>query len=234
MTTETDFLAFYQQLQIPATCSVGELKNAYRRRIAELHPDRNLAGQGDPAAALRLQELTAAYSAVMAFERRYGRLPGAVRPVPSGLGSGIPNAGRSARQAGGTPPAVTVAQPRRILLTLSILAALVWALSTPDERGDDGPDKANGTDAGRTVTSATMPPPPLLPIDLGTAAGQVRAIEGEPVAANRQHWDYGPSWIEFEDDRVSNWYSSPQRPLHVASPRPERPPGPPLHPDPLD
>lgn len=41
----------------------------------------------------------------------------------------------------------------------------------------------------------------------------VRTLEGEPVMINGERWDYGPSWIRFEDHQVVDWYSSQLRPL---------------------
>jgi len=48
----------------------------------------------------------------------------------------------------------------------------------------------------------------------------VRALEGRPLMESAQRWDYGPSWIEFNDGKVSDWYSSRLHPLKVAGARP--------------
>ncbi len=52
-------------------------------------------------------------------------------------------------------------------------------------------------------------------IDVGSSAAEVLRIQGEPLFRSATRWDYGPSHIEFRDDRVSGWYSSPLRPLRV-------------------
>ena len=50
---------------------------------------------------------------------------------------------------------------------------------------------------------------------LGSSKEDVLSIQGEPVVKTRRRWDYGASFIEFEDDRVVAWYSSVLRPLAV-------------------
>ena len=104
MSGKTDFFLFYQQLGLRPDCSLPELKNAYRRRVAELHPDRQRPGRADPEAAAHLQELTAAYNAAASFQRRYGRLPGAThtsaRPVPAEGGRRPPLATAEVRAGG--------------------------------------------------------------------------------------------------------------------------------------
>lgn len=86
MAGDTDFLVLYEELGLaPGVSDLDAFKQAYRRRVAQLHPDRQAAGQrGDPD---RLQRLNRLYGAAMAFEQRYGRLPAASaasrRPEPS-------------------------------------------------------------------------------------------------------------------------------------------------------
>lgn len=217
----TDFLALYQQLGLAPNCSADELKNAYRRRVAELHPDRH----GDnPAAAARLQELTAAYNAAMRFSRRYDRLPGA-QP-------------RRARAAGERPASrdryTAASGPRgglRLtvvgLVVLAVLGGFLWnALQDADEAA------VGGTSEPPAAAAAPVMPPPTMPaavaqadvaqvVELGMEAADVRRLEGRPVMESAARWDYGPSWIEFQGGRVSNWYSSKLRPLKVARARPQ-------------
>ncbi len=207
MTTNTDFLALYQQLQLEADCSIAELKHAYRRRVAELHPDRQVRGS-NAHVATELQELTATYAAAMAFARRHGRLPGAaqhaaVRAMPAPL--------RGERRADPATPAGVV-RPRRALLGLAILTALAWALLPGSEQLDshaDPPVQDAWVDGDRGARQ----------LDLGMSKQQVRAREGPPSASNEWRWEYGTSWVEFENGRVNDWYSSPLRPLHVATRR---------------
>lgn len=74
---DVDFQALYRALDLDPCCSPGELRQAWRRRVAHIHPDRGAGAQ----AAHELQELNALYSAARAFERRHGRLPGAPPPA---------------------------------------------------------------------------------------------------------------------------------------------------------
>jgi hypothetical protein len=57
-------------------------------------------------------------------------------------------------------------------------------------------------------------------IALGMDTDAVRAIEGDPMLVGENRWDYGPSWIRFENDKVVDWYSSPLHPLKTPSPHP--------------
>lgn len=214
MNRPTDFIAFYQHLGLRPDCSLAELKNAYRRRVAELHPDRNPQHRDDAEAAARLQELTAAYQAALAFERRHGRLPGArmhADPAPPGR-----------TPAPGLPQATRRTGLRRAVFALLAAAALAWV--TWDQIGQEAPAGAQDAREQRRFVAV---PPPTAPshgeeerIELGMDAASVRAIEGRPVMENIERWDYGPSWIEFDHGRVSDWYSSRLRPLKVASARP--------------
>ncbi len=226
MTARTDFLEFYQQLGVPANCTVDELKSAYRRRVALLHPDRHPGRDSNRVDASLLQNLTAAYDAAMSFQRSYGRLPGASQQFASRRsgGSGTPKTGYANPSADARPIRLG-----RILLLFGLLAILVWVFlgsSASLGHGDHphpyspqpttfGPD----TVIGAAAPQATMSPPPNL-IVVGMDKETTRRIEGAPLSADSAHWDYGPSWIDFDDAGVSDWYSSRLRPLKVATVRP--------------
>lgn len=81
-----DFSLLYSELHLPPDCSLEEFKRAYRRRIAELHPDRKQGGPPLSEAQAALPALIATYVAVNRFHRRYGRMPGA--SPRSGAGTG--------------------------------------------------------------------------------------------------------------------------------------------------
>ena len=133
MSGDTDFLLLYEELGLLPGCSLEEFKRAYRRRISSLHPDRR-SSELDDGAPEAVRRLTTLYGAAIAFERRFGRLPGA---EPAG-------ARRSsvATPSGGHPtvtlpslrrePALPAPEPKslrkRVLLALLILLALAWAL----------------------------------------------------------------------------------------------------------
>ena len=211
-------MALYQQLGLAPGCSLNELKTAYRRRVAEWHPDR-LGACTEPALAARLQELTAAYNAARLFHRRYGRLPGAAHVAPASV---LPQPARV------TPvPARAAPTPRgrRRWPWLVLIAGLVWLWwrGDPFEHGNPTADDARsrGPSAGAPVATGASA---AGLIELGSVADVVRALQGRPLMESAARWDYGPSWIGFRDGKVVDWYSSPLRPLKVASAHPPSPP----------
>ena len=116
MAHDTDFIDLYAELGVLPGCTPGEFKQAYRRRMAALHPDRRLDPIPDPCLLERAQRLTATYAAAVEFERRHGRLPGSVvraRPAPSV---------RVAVAASAPPPA-----RRRSAWLLLLLGTIVFA-----------------------------------------------------------------------------------------------------------
>ena len=72
-----DFSLLYSELDLPPDCSLEEFQCAYRRRIAELHPDKTGIDPPSPEAQAALPALISTYVAVNRFYRRYGRMPGA-------------------------------------------------------------------------------------------------------------------------------------------------------------
>lgn len=233
VTQETDFLDLYRQLGLSPGCDLSELKQAYRRRVAALHPDRQPNLAVDAKAAARLQRLTAQYGAAMEFHRRHGRLPGAptarttnVRAADEGSPTGTdPFAG--ARVA---PPVasasshavshVAIAKRRargRIAALLAVVAlgGLAWNLYSNSFRaGAAGisEDTVQSPEANGVARDDAAAAPALR---LGMSADEVRAIEGDPVSAHGDLWEYGPSWVRFDHDQVVDWHSSPLRALHT-------------------
>ena len=135
MAGDTDFLTLYEELGLPpGVNSVSELKQAYRRRVVQLHPDRR-NGAPDEVDDDRLQRLTSLYGAAIAFERRFGRLPGA-GPAPQRRHVTTPAGGYSTihtapglgmrREFPSTPEPRSLR--KRVILALLILLALAWAL----------------------------------------------------------------------------------------------------------
>lgn len=212
----TDFIAFYEELGLRPGCTLDELKAAYRRRLSALHPDR----PGNPvtanADAAQLQELTTAYTAVTRFQRRHGRMPGTVATTVHGP---IP---QHARNPTPVPP---VKRARRWpWLALAACVAIATMLATQDDAVDPQAEQSAHSAPDIIVFGMedAAPPPGAAPerIHIGTNADEVRAIEGRPVMATSERWDYGPSWITFSNGQVSDWHSSRLRPLKVATMRP--------------
>lgn len=65
----SDFTSLYASLGVDPDCDVETLKRLFRRRIAELHPDRG--------ASMSEEELMLLYLEALRFHRRHGRFPGA-------------------------------------------------------------------------------------------------------------------------------------------------------------
>jgi hypothetical protein len=209
MTANVDFIEMFHELGLSANCTLDEFKRAYRRCVAQLHPDRVENRLADHS---RLQRLTVTYEAALDFHKRFGRLPGDVmqapaRPAPVGqTASALPE--RPLRRS----------RLRWILLAVGILV-LVWLLwdipPAVDEETDEQEVSASQADA--TAPAADTAPKRLA---IGMTKDQVRAIEGEPVAASESQWLYGPSWIAFKCGEVESWYSSPMQPLRFAHAHP--------------
>lgn len=51
--------------------------------------------------------------------------------------------------------------------------------------------------------------------DVGSTKDEVRSILGAPVTETENVWDYGPSRVYFEHNRVVRWETSPLQPLHA-------------------
>ena len=217
MAGPVDFLRLYQELNLPAGANLEEFKRAYRRRVSELHPDR--LARGDAAAARRaaekLQELTVLYGAAIEFHARHDRLPGGIAPRRTFETPAPPS-----RPA---PPEPASSSARRAWLGIPLLLLcgwIFWAAQYPDE----DPAASSQDAAVEAAASATLPPPPHEPaqraLDLGMSMREVLALQGEPPIRGETRWEYGPSWISFEKGKVSDWHSSPLRPLRQASQNP--------------
>ncbi|MEO7432876.1 MAG: J domain-containing protein [Dokdonella sp.] len=215
----TDFLLLYQQLGLRPDSTLDELKLAYRRRVANLHPDRRQgAGEEADRAGEHLRQLTALYGAATLFHRRHGRLPGAgiaARPSPAPV-----------------PPVATVAKgpPARSIAMIIVVAGLAAAIWLWVGAADDGEvaatdRSANAQPARSNVVSFADSDAPAAMLALGISRSAVLEIESAPISQGEDRWDYGPSWIAFERGKVSGWYSSPLRPLRHASTHPPVPKG---------
>ena len=95
-----DFSLLYSELELPPDCSLEQFQSAYRRRIAELHPDKAGHDTRTQEAQDALPALISTYVEVNRFYRRYGRMPGAsprhaASNGPSSRQSTIPMAPRS-------------------------------------------------------------------------------------------------------------------------------------------
>ncbi|SFN55349.1 J domain-containing protein [Dokdonella immobilis] len=218
MVQGVDFLRLYREFQLEPGAGIDDLKLAYRRRVARVHPDRLSAK--DPIsqhlATEHLQNLTRLYEAGLQFHRQHGRLPGA-----------LPSAA-SEQSAARTPPVFAAAPPRRRRRRLG--PAIVVAGFGLTALLAFWPFDEDTTDVESVVAARREPATPAFEVPgqseglrLGMPEQVVIEVIGAPMAREGDRWLYGPSWIRFEGGHVAEWYSSP---LHTLRISPHREPWP--------
>lgn len=235
MAEDTDFGALYRELGLDSTCSLAELRGAWRRRVSKLHPDQG----GSAEDTGQLQQLNRLYDAALDFHMRYQRMPGAMplgqlspeRPVtcagnaalsPAFAGDPYPN----------ELPASGFGRISRYFVTVSLVAIAVLGWRVVENKPENGSELAAVAGAGRVAAFETSddsgeqpariaakPLTATLAIAPGMGKNTVRDILGEPLDMHALRWSYGPSWVEFRCDKVVDWYSSPLRPLRVSAAR---------------
>lgn len=161
-----DFSDLYFQLGLRPDCGLEDLKRAYHRRVARLHPDRPDAQSTTPT-ELPLADLMALYGAATRFHRRYGRLPGA----PSKPSSARPAATRRRQTdlAFASPDARSMPfQPLLMLaaIAVGVMAGLGWAWNGSIE------DWLQRTIERRMTAPTSAPPPPVVS-SVSTAQGSI-------------------------------------------------------------
>ncbi len=212
MTADTDFAALYRELGIDPGDGMDAFRRAYRRRVAELHPDRRSDGDG-----IDLQRLNAMYAAAIRFQRQYGRLPGT--PAPAIAVESAAHV-RSVQVDPDVRPAP--ARNRRVRTGYLLAAAVVLLAILLSSQQSDIDTAPTGVADGSAGSVAEMPAldstRPLLQI--GTPMQVVLQIQGAPVTTDGNRWIYGPSWLRFHCLEVVDWYSSPLHPLKARGSRP--------------
>ena len=211
MAEDTDFVALYDELGLDAECSMADFKRAYRRRVAQLHPDH----PDNSSDISRLQRLNRLYAAAIEFQRAHGRLPGAVRGTPLEMPDHASFASNDAPMHDSPSLSGSPSYWRYVLL-VALLGLVLYGLSI-QEPATTLSDAVEPTDAPKQDLQR-----PVLEklLALGMDGKQVRRIQGEPFNSHEQRWEYGPSWILFDCGKVVDWYSSPLHPLRVRSASP--------------
>ncbi len=222
-----DFPLLYSQLGLNPDCSLDELKRAYRRRIAELHPDRQ---PQLPANDMALSDLNSIYALALRFHKQHGRLPGGKSPVAERTKTAAraqapePAPRERALVAAASPETGTGAIPPRnftlwILLVLAILIVSLFLDSYSSKTAAE-PKFPRSENARPT----TVNPDAFVQLEIGMRAADVVALQGRPVRVRGEDWDYGPSWLRFDGrGRLVDWHSSPLRPLKAATESPPEP-----------
>lgn len=217
LANETDFLDLYRRLELGPDCGLAEFKQAYRRHVALLHPDRQAETHRQSSDTDSLRKLIAQYGAAMEFQRRHGRLPGAAA-VPARSTVSPPASGASRSQPLRRSDARRKYSWLTVLLGLLATGVLLWNVTAP------APQAASASASTADETNGFTPPPitpkALPSLYLGMPADDVRSIEGEPIDILGERWEYGPSWIAFKHDKVIDWYSSPLNALQTPLSRP--------------
>jgi hypothetical protein len=234
MADDTDFAALYRELGVDPNCTPADLRRAWRRRVAKLHPDLG----GDAKDTGRLQQLNRLYDSAVDFHARYGRMPGALPPGQMPVMAADEETPRVAawRRADidhNETPAAGFGRIARYFTAVSLLAVIVltWRVAyradSPDVEVRLASSAGSGsTESGSTksnsegefpVESAAKAASVAQAIVPGMGKHTVRDILGEPLDMHAMRWSYGPSWVEFRCDEVVGWYSSPLRPLPVST-----------------
>jgi len=201
-----DYLSDYQRLGVNADCSLHDLQQAWRRAVAAHHPDR----AAPDSASMTLVELTQAYRRLRNFERRYGRLPGQVLPPPRANES-VVRAEEMKPDAATSPPTT---RSGLVLVTVVLTTAflLLWWVERETPTG-----AAQSVGPAHVERTRTQAAPSRKTIRTGDSPAHVRTLLGEPILRDGEVWEYGPSHVRFERQRVVDWYSSPMAPLPVES-----------------
>ncbi len=156
-----DFVKLYAELGLRPDCSLDQLKLAYRRRVAELHPDRRGPDTIPIDAHQRLSSLIATYRASLRFHRQYGRLPGSHHsraPYPDRLGKRLP---QTATMPAASNDSNAIPLVRAVGIAIVLIAGL-WLLQMAWDRSESGGEQSfSAVPAGFVppVVSSDAPPP---------------------------------------------------------------------------
>lgn len=226
----SDFSVLYLELGLQPDCSLEEFKLAYRRRIGELHPDRH--GDSPVASELPLKDIIALYAKATRFHGQHGRLPGSApratmvnvanaSPAWHAHDAGRTTASRSPTASADAAQKAAPASRRGAVLAMLAIVALVVLIISWDWNSPATVEQSTSTDVRVDPVVAAVAAKSSL-IELGMDTATVLAIQGEPVSMRDGQWDYGPSWLRFDEGKLVDWYSSPMRRLKTTDAAPRR------------
>ncbi|MFC3715272.1 J domain-containing protein [Luteimonas soli] len=215
-----DFSQLYSLLGLEPGCSLEELKHAYRKRVAELHPDRHSPKSRDDKQSIQLARLIPLYKDAIHFHEQHGRLPGSVvvetPTVPASRGMA---SSRAFPRKRGTAPETSPIPASHwwLLLGLACLIGYLVLSAFPGKESTPGSSAASGTrpSAAHADTANHGGHAYVL---AGMDADTVLSIQGPPSRVSGDVWEYGPSWLRFEDGRLVEWHSSPLYRLRTRTP----------------
>lgn len=218
----TDYAVLYDELGLAPGCSMEDLRRAYRRRVAQLHPDLH----GPDTNIEALQRLNRLYGSAVDFHRSQGRLPGtSVASPATAPATATATAVEPAKHLVEIPdpppgePDLPRQGARRHLpaLIIALLAIAIWlqecghALPAATEAAP--PSGVEGGHVVRDTARGKL-------VELGMHADEVRATLGAPLLVDNDRWMYGSSWIQLQCGRVVDWYNAPQAPIALDDPPP--------------
>ncbi|MET3929680.1 J domain-containing protein [Lysobacter soli] len=213
-----DFALLYMQLGLHPDCSLEDLKRAYRIRVGELHPDRHLDRPASDDANAALTELTALYSGAIRFHRIHGRLPGSTPRGPAVASRAAPEPAHFTTTALRAAPRESDRATQSMTPRIAVLSVLVLVVVMVVLHWSETAQVAPHADNGDAVAAAVDPNTPRL--ELGMEEAAVVAIQGAPERVQDDVWNYGSSWVRFEDGHVVDWASVPPNRLMTLTPRP--------------
>lgn len=236
---DSDFSQLYSRLGLSPQAGIEDLKRAYRRRVGQLHPDRHPDASGVSDTQAEFAQLISLYGMAMRFHRLHGRLPGEATTIET-VGAG----GDAARfvdpaldfgNSASAQTAVAETAPEKmrgrrgwlLLGTLALLIVLAY-LDAHDQaarKAPVSPDPRLSMQGPAPPGQVSMAPQKLA---LGMDMALVIDIQGRPSYREGEVWEYGPSWLRFDEGQLVEWYSSPLYRLEVSTPTalmPEDPAG---------
>lgn len=220
-----DFSQLYSLLGLEPGCSLEELKHAYRKRVAELHPDRHSPKSRDDERNIQLARLIPLYKDAIHFHELHGRLPGSTNVETSAVRQG-PAASRGkaallafSRRRGVAPETSSIpASHWWLLLGLACLIGYL-VFSAFFGKGSAQASSANAGTRPPAMHAGRTGHEDHAYVLAGMDADAVLSIQGPPSRVSDDVWEYGPSWLRFEDGRLVEWHSSPLYRLRTRTPR---------------